>query len=76
MYASTRNTSSPAALSFNIIENFADLTPKRKMSLCDNLFNGERGAFEGTIRILWPQATGADAHKLEKFLMLLQKSAR
>lgn len=58
--------------SFNIVEEFSGLTPRRKVLLCDHLFTEGRQAFYNTVEILWPQAGAADAKKLEKFLFSLK----
>lgn len=58
--------------SFNIVEEFSALTPRRKVLLCDHLFTEGRQAFYNTVEILWPQASAADAKKLEKFLFSLR----
>jgi hypothetical protein len=59
---------------FSIIEEFAALSPKRKLSLCDRLFVEGREAYESTVRLLWPEATAQDLRKLENFLVLLKKT--
>lgn len=58
--------------SFNIIEEFSGLAPRRKVLLCDHLFTEGRQAFYNTVEILWPQSSAADAKKLEKFLFSLR----
>lgn len=60
---------------FNIIEEFSTLSPKRKFLLCDHLFGVSRTTFQNTVRLLWPEAQPKDMRKLEKFLILLQKSS-
>ncbi|MCB1593110.1 MAG: hypothetical protein KDI90_11735 [Alphaproteobacteria bacterium] len=62
------NTDKP----FSIVEEFASLSPKRKVLLCDHLFIEGRQAFYNTVELLWPEATTADAKKLEKFLFTLK----
>ena len=57
---------------FNIIEEFSQLTPRRKVLLCDHLFTEGRQAFYNTVEILWPDASGDDAKRLEKFLFSLK----
>ncbi len=57
---------------FNIIEEFSDLTPRRKVLLCDHLFTEGRQAFYNTVELLWPQAQPDDARRLEKFLYSLK----
>lgn len=53
---------------FDIIQEFANLTPRRKIMLCDHLFIEGRTTFLGTVELLWPEADENDAKKLEKFL--------
>lgn len=60
---------------FSIIEEFSDLTPRRKVLLCDHLFTEGRQAFYNTVELLWPQSTLNDARKLEKFLYTLKNRA-
>lgn len=60
---------------FSIIEEFSDLTPRRKVLLCDHLFTEGRQAFYNTVELLWPQSTLDDARKLEKFLYTLKNRA-
>ena len=60
---------------FSIIEEFSDLTPRRKVLLCDHLFTEGRQAFYNTIELLWPQSNSDDAKKLEKFLYTLKNRA-
>lgn len=62
------NTEKP----FSIIEEFAALSPKRKVLLCDHLFVEGRQAFYNTVELLWPEAATADAKKLERFLFTLK----
>lgn len=57
---------------FNIIEEFSELSPRRKVLLCDHLFTEGRQAFYNTVELLWPQANAGDAKKLEKFLYSLK----
>lgn len=57
---------------FDIIEEFSELTPRRKVLLCDHLFTEGRQAFYNTIELLWPQSTKDDAVELEKFLYSLK----
>lgn len=64
-----------ARSTFNIIEEFASLSPQRKMSLCDRLFSESREAFQSTARLLWPQAKEIDLKKLENFMVLLKNTA-
>lgn len=60
---------------FNIIEEFAALSAPRKLSLCDSLFSEGAQAYTKAVLALWPRATAQDISKLEKFLILLKKSA-
>ncbi len=60
---------------FNIVQEFAALSAKRKVLLCDHLFAEGRQAFQNTVRLLWPEAGSGDMKKLEKFLFLLRKTA-
>ncbi|MGN7439118.1 MAG: hypothetical protein ACTHOO_10810 [Alcanivorax sp.] len=57
---------------FNVIEEFSELTPRRKVLLCDHLFTEGRQAFYNTVELLWPQASADDAKRLEKFLYSLK----
>ncbi|MCB1784251.1 MAG: hypothetical protein KDI13_09670 [Alphaproteobacteria bacterium] len=57
---------------FNVIEEFSALNPKRKVLLCDHLFMEGRQAFYNTVELLWPNASEADAKRLEKFLYSLR----
>jgi hypothetical protein len=57
---------------FDVVEEFASLTPRRKVLLCDHLFMEGRQAFYNTVELLWPQASQADARRLEKFLFSLK----
>ncbi len=60
---------------FNIIEEYAALSPKRKVLLCDHYFVEGRNIFAGTVELLWPEATAQDIKKLENFLVLLKSTA-
>ena len=57
---------------FDVIEEFSELTPRRKVLLCDHLFTEGRQAFYNTVELLWPQASANDAKRLEKFLYSLK----
>jgi len=57
---------------FDIIEEFSSLTPRRKVLLADHLFVEGRQAFYNTIELLWPQSNQEDAVDLEKFLLSLK----
>lgn len=58
--------------SFDIIEEFSELTPRRKVLLADHLFVEGSQAFYNTIELLWPQSNHEDARELEKFLYSLK----
>ncbi len=58
----------------NIIEEYAALSPKRKMLLCDQLFIEGKNHFKNTVALLWPEATSYDLRKLESFLVLIKNS--
>lgn len=75
MLAGNQTTYQVAEQSFNIIEEFAALSPKRKVLLCDHLFIEGRPVFENTVILLWPEASLKDMNKLEKFLLLLRRTA-
>lgn len=60
---------------FNVIEEFAALSPKRKILLCDHLFAEGAHTYRQTVKLLWPEATMRDMKKLEKFLIVLKKAA-
>ncbi len=57
---------------FDILEEFSQLTPRRKVLLCDHLFIEGRQAFYNTIELLWPQSNKDEAKALEKFLFSLK----
>lgn len=75
MHASINDLLKRAQQPFNIIEEFAALTPKRKVSICDRLFVEGREAYQNTVQLLWPEASAQDMKKLENFLILLKKTA-
>ena len=60
---------------FNVIEEFAALSSKRKSALCDSLFANNQASFENATRMLWPHASTMDIKKLEKFLMIIKQSS-
>ena len=60
---------------FSIIEEFAALSPKRKVLLCDHLFAEFPHTFRQTVKLIWPEAQSQDMKKLEKFLIVLKKAA-
>jgi hypothetical protein len=45
------------------------------MLLCDHLFFEGPVTFQKTVELLWPEAQSADIAKLEKFLVLLRRTA-
>lgn len=72
MHSALRDVVDSRDTSFNIIEEFSSLTPRRKVLLCDHLFTEGRQAFYNTVELLWPQSNTADAKRLEKFLFSLR----
>ncbi len=72
MNSGLRDIADQGSKVFNIVEEFSELTPRRKVLLCDHLFTEGRQAFYNTIEILWPQASNDDAKRLEKFLYSLK----
>ncbi len=60
---------------FNVIEEYAALSPKRKVLLCDHLFVEGKAKFQNMVTLLWPEATGQDMKKLEKFLTLIKNAS-
>lgn len=72
MKSALRNVVETRNARFNIIEEFSDLTPRRKVLMCDHLFTEGRQAFYNTVELLWPQSTAEDAKRLEKFLYSLK----
>ncbi len=68
MKSSLRDVIEASGGSFSIIEEFSELSPRRKVLLCDHLFTEGRQAFYNTIELLWPQSNDDDALELEKFL--------
>ena len=75
MYAKIQDLLKRAEAPLNIIEEYAALSPKRKVLLCDHFFVEGRPAFESTVRLLWPEATSKDVKKLGNFLILLKNAA-
>ncbi|MGB0719739.1 MAG: hypothetical protein ACPGRX_04650 [Bdellovibrionales bacterium] len=59
---------------FNIIEEYAALSPKRKVLLCDNLFIDGKARFHNMVKLLWPEAKNTDMKNLEKFLLLIRSN--
>lgn len=57
---------------FDIIEEFSELTPRRKVLLCDLLFAEGSQTFYSTIELLWPQSNSDDARELKKFIYSLK----
>lgn len=74
-YGSALNIIQKSKEPFRVLEEFAALSPKRKMLLCDHLFIEGRKTYQKTVSLLWPEATLTDMRRLEKFLMSLKKSA-
>ena len=72
MKSSLREVIEASGGSFDIIEEFSELSPRRKVLLCDHLFTEGRQAFYNTIELLWPQSNDEDVHSLEKFLYSLK----
>ena len=72
MKSGLRDVVESSSTQFNVIEEFSDLTPRRKVLLCDHLFTEGRQAFYNTVELLWPQASHEDAKRLEKFLFSLK----
>ena len=60
-------------VAFDILEAFAKLEPKTKLMVCEQLFAHGQGYFKNTVRMLWPEASDADARRLEKFLKKYRK---
>jgi len=72
MKSGLRDIAESSGNRFNVIEEFSELTPRRKVLLCDHLFTEGRQAFYNTVELLWPQASAEDAKNLEKFLYSLK----
>lgn len=75
MYGTVKDILKSAEQPFSIIEEFAALSPKRKILLCDHLFIEGRDVFQKTVSLLWPEARLHDMKKLEKFLELLKRTS-
>ena len=75
MYATIRELLKSAEQPLNIIEEYAALSPKRKVLLCDHYFVEGRETYENTVRLLWPEATKKDMKKLGNFLVLLKNTS-
>ncbi|MEM7650705.1 MAG: hypothetical protein AAF204_01310 [Pseudomonadota bacterium] len=75
MYAKIQDILQKAEKPLNIIEEYAALSPKRKVLLCDHFFMEGRPTFEKTVTLLWPEATSKDVKKLANFLILLKNTA-
>ncbi|HOO82913.1 MAG TPA: hypothetical protein PK513_10475 [Alphaproteobacteria bacterium] len=75
MYAKIRDLLTSAEQTFNIIEEYAALSPKRKVLVCDHFFIEGHEIYENTVRLLWPEATKADMKKLSNFLILLKSTS-
>lgn len=67
-----RDIEGKVAEGFQIIEEFSNLSPRRKVLLCDHLFSEGRQAFYNTVELMWPESKPADAKRLEKFLYSLK----
>ncbi len=69
-YRETQPTQSIAHFraTFDILQAFQSLEPARKMALCDQILSTASDNCRNTVRLLWPQATDADAKQLEFFL--------
>ncbi len=72
MKSGLRDLSDVNVQKFSIVEEFSELTPRRKVLLCDHLFTEGRQAFYNTVELLWPQSKPDDARRLEKFLYSLK----
>ncbi len=72
MKSGLRDLTGVGSETFSVIEEFSELTPRRKVLLCDHLFTEGRQAFYNTVELLWPQASSEDAKRLEKFLYSLK----
>lgn len=75
MYGPLKELIKQAELPLNIIEEYAALSPKRKVLLCDHYFIEGRTTYEQTVKLLWPEATKKDMKKLGNFLVLLKNTA-
>ncbi len=75
MYNTIRDLIKSAEQPFNIIEEYAALSPKRKVLICDHFFVEGRDTYEGTVKLLWPEATKQDMKKLGNFLILLKSTS-
>lgn len=72
--AAARDLLESAQQPFSIIEEYAALSTKRKVLLCDSLFIEGKGRFRNMVKLLWPEAESHDMKKLEKFLILVKSS--
>jgi len=75
MYNTIRDLIESAEQPFNIIEEYAALSPKRKVLLCDHFFSEGRETYESTVKLLWPEATHKDMRKLRNFMILLKSKS-
>lgn len=75
MYNTIRDLMKSAEQPFSIIEEYAALSPRRKLLLCDHYFVEGRETYENTVRVLWPEATKKDMKKLGNFLIILKNTA-
>jgi len=62
-------------LELNIIEEFAALSPKYKIMLCEKLFMDGIDAYTKAVKAMWPTVSTQDTKKLEKFLILLKNTS-
>lgn len=60
---------------FNIIEEYAALSAKRKVLLSDSLFENGYTHFQNMVELIWPEVSNYDIKKLEKFLNLVRVSS-
>jgi hypothetical protein len=72
MKSGLRDISENLNQTFDVVQAFSELNPRRKVLLCDHLFTEGRQAFYNTVELLWPEASDADARRLEKFLFSLK----
>lgn len=73
--SNVRSIDARTAQPFNVIEEFAALSSKRKSALFDSLFTQNHASFENAARMVWPEASTMDIKKLEKFLVIIKHSA-
>ncbi|MAF97402.1 MAG: hypothetical protein CMH26_02055 [Micavibrio sp.] len=56
---------------FNIIEEYAALSPGRKKAICDQIYTENKDMFEKMVRLHWPKVEQKDIDKLRSFMKLL-----